>query len=346
MQIPIFSDVHCHAFREFAHTRDDGMNSRLWNCLQAVNAVRVYAKKDKCPVVLCAGDVFHRRNVQHTALFNAAFGTFRRFKEDGIRVIFIPGNHDQTTADGSVHALEAFKEIGEVADEPRFIPVGDGVVVHAIPFMEDPKDFKKALAMPRPKCKRLLLLAHMGINGAKTGPMEYKPEEEVETEDIPDAYDFSFFGHYHARQKLGPQKWYIGSPLQQDRGEREDTDKGFLVYSSATNKFTSVAIGMPEFRTMTVEEVLGGFARDRVAGHFVDVEGSDRLEEACEMVRKAGAEGVNPVLVREVEEAEVRLKVDPAMSLKKVVGKYVEEYAPDSLDQDRLLNVAKSFLPE
>ena len=67
--------------------------------------VRSMAKEKNCEVVFL-GDFFHHRNVFMVSQINLLVEEFQQWEKEGVKAVFIPGNHDQVTLDGQVHALK------------------------------------------------------------------------------------------------------------------------------------------------------------------------------------------------------------------------------------------------
>ena len=350
MKLLLFSDLHAHTYREFAYPPLDpvNLNSRLEYCLSVLDRIREYARTHMIENVLFAGDLFDKRNVIQTAMYNLIFNSVALFREDEIDLFLIPGNHDQTTVDGTVHSLYPMQAVARVIDQPSNIKIGDALV-RFVPYMDDAKELKKAISLvPKNSKGPILLVAHAGLSGAVTGPVEYQPEEELSPrEDVPNAYDFAFFGHYHKRQMMRERCWYIGSPMQQNRGERENHDKGFIVFNTETLKYKNIPLGMPEFVTVEVNK---NHDYPGVNGNYVDLIGDagPLFEEAVGYLMDDGgghAAGVNPIYKPKASEAHrVRVKLNPGMELASMAAKYIKEYAPDELDANHLMELTKKFL--
>jgi DNA repair exonuclease SbcCD nuclease subunit len=348
MKVALFSDLHAHPFKDFSRILPNGRNSRLENALTAMRSVREHCKAEGIKHVLFGGDLFHKKATLSVGLYQAVYEEVALFGQNGLELHLVVGNHDQATLAGDVHSVKAFSRVAAVYDTPTTALLVQGrerLVVRFVPYMEDAKEFKKALA-PEPcgtGAPPTLLVAHGALNGAKTGPVEYQPEEELDVSDVPTDYDFRFFGHYHRRQKMAEKCWYIGSPLQHSRGEAGETEKGFLTYDTETKKFRNHPLSLPEFLSMKYEEVQGPV----VDGQFVEVEYDPDVVDADDVVKnvlKAGAESVVPIPVLKDKTVEQRLNVKPSMSPKKLVENYVEEYAPDDLDADELKALALRYL--
>lgn len=351
MQIAIVSDVHSHPWREFSYTLKNGRNSRFQNTLNVWRRIRRRCVKEGIRVVICAGDLFHKKGLIPISVYNAVYEELDLFNEAGITVYIVPGNHDQATLDGKVHALTALRKIVNVVETPQRIALhkhveqtSERVTVAFVPYMEDAKAFKKAIRELAPAD---ILIAHGGIQGAVTGPVEYRPEEEITPEDVPTSYGFRLFGHYHHHQKLGVRLWYIGSPMQQDKGERKSKKKGFLIYDTKTQTFRKVRLGFPEFKVVNYEKLVKSASlRKRCEDNYVYVnyKPSEISEEKVyETLEACGAEGVKPVPIVEGKVKAQRLDVDPTLHPNVLVTKYIEKYA-DAEDQDELKKLASEYL--
>jgi len=344
MKIAIFSDLHVHAYKEFARVLENGRNSRLEHTLKVFRRIRRYCKEHDIKYVLFGGDLFHKKHTLPVSTYQAVYEELLKFSEDKLTLVLLVGNHDQATVDGRIHALKSFGAIPRVVVADTVTEVTfDSFSVWCVPYMEDHQAF--VAGMQEGERSNRILLAHGAINGAKTGPVEYQPEHPVSVDDVPMAYDFRFFGHYHKRQKMANRCWYIGSPLQHSRGEANDGEKGFLVYDTATKKFRVETLRFPEFVTLRWDGALDG-----VKGQFVDIHFDPEVydgEEVSRLTLEAGAEAVNLVPIVKAPEAteERRLEVDPSMSPRKLISAYVKRYADKAL-RDDLVTLAKKYMED
>jgi DNA repair exonuclease SbcCD nuclease subunit len=341
MKLLLFSDLHLHSYKDFSRTLPSGRNSRLQSGLDVLAAIRKYAVVQGITNVLFGGDLFHKKQVLSVGMYQAVYEELEAFVKAKVKLLCVVGNHDQATLDGTTHAMAALRNVATVVDTPTTVSLGGGFTVRCVPYMEDFSKFSEAITTGR---TANILLAHGALNGAVTGPVEYQPEHQLKPEHLPNFYDFMFFGHYHKRQQMRPKCWYIGSPMQHSRGEREEHDKGFLVYDTETLKFKNVPLGMPEFKSFVFP--LQQPQAEEVEGHYVDVEvDPDKydVEEVRAGLLKMGAVAVNVVPVIKEKVLKQRLDVSLNMSTKKLVQKYVEEYHGE-LDEAELVKRALKYL--
>jgi hypothetical protein len=88
----IFSDLHVS-------------RSTLTTCLEVLDRVHAEALKRNAGVIFL-GDFWHERGVLRVEPLNSVLDAFSRWR---VPLIAIPGNHDQTSLDGSTHALDPIR---------------------------------------------------------------------------------------------------------------------------------------------------------------------------------------------------------------------------------------------
>lgn len=350
MIIPIISDIHVHNWREFSKLDPDGVPTRLRDTLRPFTQLREYMAINGVTSAFCAGDVFHKRNVIQTQSFNLAFEEIARFGQQDLDLYMIPGNHDQTTKDGQLHSLQPMSEVAVVFSKPIIKDFGDTTFVF-MPFLDDAeatKDFLNGLQRPK-KAKRFILLGHLGVNGAKSGPYEYKPLEQVSASDFPSCLDAVLLGHYHDRQVLQkagngkPLVRYVGAPLQHSR-EDEGSERGIMLFDTDTLKSTFLPTNLPKFVTLKASEVAS--KATVLAGNFVTVDlDSDLKQKAIDLLNGASAGWIT----RKTEVPTVtttRSAVTPTMKQEDILKGYVEANPDSDLDEDSLIKLGLELLSD
>lgn len=348
MIIPIISDIHVHNWREFSKLDSDGVPTRLKDTLKPFKIMREYMLANDLGTAFCAGDVFHKRNVIQTQSFNLAFEEIARFGQEELDLYMIPGNHDQTTKDGQLHSLQPMSEITPVFSKPIAKDFGDVTVVF-MPFLDDAeatKDFLNGLQRPK-KAKRFILLGHLGVNGAKSGPYEYKPLEQVSASDFPSCLDAVLLGHYHDRQVLQkagngkPLVRYVGAPLQHSR-EDEGSERGIMLFDTDTLRSTFLPTNLPKFITIKASDVRA----EVLTGNFVTVDLDVQLKQRDIDLLNGRASGW---ITRKTEVPTVtttRSAVTPTMKQEDILKGYVEANPDSDLDEDSLIKLGLELLSD
>ena len=362
MRIVLASDLHVHNWPDFSRS-EGGLPSRLANCVNVLEDIRLYCGTHAIGVVVLGGDIFHKRGVVFTQPYNLVVAVLARMKEDGITVLAVDGNHDHANKTGTIHTLQALEAAGLVA----CVSVKDGwinwsletdddaLVVSGFSYCDSRQVFEQRLEESAADYKRhykgtqRIGVFHHGFTGARVGTaLEYVVKEDVDP-GILDGHAFAyiFSGHYHARQTIGglSHATYIGSPLEHVRGE-DGQDKGFLVYDTSTCAFDLVKLDRPRFvkLTQTMLDTVDPFEWP-VSGNYVDVHYEElpvSWEETEKFLWRLGASGVRPVpLASKHAPKTARLAVDPTLDTKTVLTRYVEHRKEDTkgIDPAELLRL-------
>lgn len=150
-----------------------------------------------------------------------------------IHVIVLVGNHDTDFSQHSMMSLQTL--VAVTSDVPlNVFSVPHQQLLHGVHLTYAPyspvEHIHEALQVTIDKHTNILL-GHLDINGAKTGPNHVNLRAKFNTSDFL-AYDAVFLGHVHKRQIIPYSNThieYIGSPLQMDFSERNDPQKGYTL---------------------------------------------------------------------------------------------------------------------
>jgi len=354
MRIALVSDIHIHDWSEF-RVIEDGVPSRLSHGVGVLADVRAYCNEHDIDVIAIIGDVFHKRNVIYTRPYRMVVEELQAMKRDGKIVLAVTGNHDQADKEGTVSTIDTFAaaELVTHAVPPEHGWATwefDDLTIHGFNYCDNRelllRRVDEALSNAAPAAVQIGLFHH-GFKGARVGSaLEYIVKEDVDPGPLGNAFDFIFSGHYHGRQSIGELEnaLYLGSPMQHTRGEGREP-KGFTVYDSKTNTATLVPIDRPRFVRVT-QELLAAKpdkAKRRIRGNFVDFHYEVWDPHLHADLIKLGAAGVKLVPLRrsKITPDERRLEVDPTLSVKTVLKRYIKYRKDDvkHLDQTELLRI-------
>jgi DNA repair exonuclease SbcCD nuclease subunit len=293
MIFSFISDVHAALYKEFARGED-----RLNDIIRVLDAWAKDSKDNGAEVGVICGDLFHVKGIISVAVFNSVFKTIWQAMTDGCfqRLYLLVGNHDQAVKDGSVHSLEAFGAIPGVTviGEPTEASEG-GKSLLFIPYSEDAEKIKEMVTAHRGM--NHLIFMHHGISGAKVGPTDYVMKDEIATTFFR-GYELVVSGHYHKSQWMAENVLIPGSPIQLNRGERNDGDKGWWIYDSSKpvehdeNPVMDFLDDTPKFMEISSDEI--DDVKSSLRHNFITVtlsEGED-YQEVAERLKQAGARAV------------------------------------------------------
>lgn len=184
--------------------------------VEVLRRARALALRYRATIV-CLGDFWDRRGILAIRQLDPILEEFDLWRMQNVRAVIIPGNHDQVSVNGKVHGVRVFDAYGniQVATEPIVWPVEK---VMFLPWREDAAEQN---ALFQAADTGWTVFAHAEVQGAITNQHHAAPGR-VTTAQIESFARACYVGHYHKRQKLGACTWYIGSPFEQNMGERDE----------------------------------------------------------------------------------------------------------------------------
>jgi DNA repair exonuclease SbcCD nuclease subunit len=233
VKIAITADVHIHNYTEFNEVDSKGRGSRLIRVTDCLLEMAEISKSQGVEIFIIAGDLFHsRKGIPPNVLHHTA-KVIAKLNSMFTSVVCLAGNHDMSaTGDGtmSITALSGLMSV--VSNSKDYLHAGTSKIGF-LPYVEDPMEARIAVREMVGKCD--YLIAHVGLDQALAGPTDYEIPGRITLNDLMvDKFKKVYLGHYHKAQQVGPNAWYVGSPLQHSFGERND-DKGFYILDTRDN---------------------------------------------------------------------------------------------------------------
>ncbi|MDY0001357.1 MAG: DNA repair exonuclease [Polyangia bacterium] len=241
-----------HIGKPFGWVGDAEVRGRLKEARhKAVGRIGDKVKEHGAEVVLVAGDLFDSNTVVTSELLRVLSAIGRI----GVRVIVIPGNHDNG-GKGSVYQRADFESMRqkhapnlEVALEPGPIDAA-GVRILACPLVqrrtkEDPTAWiKRSDSWAEGWSGPVVVLAHGSVVDFGLR-VEADSETEKSTPNLIDVkaleaagVDYVALGDWHGQKKVGKRSWYSGSPEPTRFGE--ESGKALLVEVTGRGQAPSV----------------------------------------------------------------------------------------------------------
>ena len=253
--ILFLADLHLHPWPEFSRMIVDPfsgrmINSRLLDQICVLRDAVVVAKHKGATTLVILGDVFHVKGVVDAACYQPVYDFFHWVKDQGLSIVILTGNHDQASADGRTHTVHGLGHWATIVDTPRLVTVGSSIVLGCVPYTKNRDTLKDHLHLvstmvAKIKARRAVLCLHAGVDGAAVGPVEYRMKEPLQLEDLPDNFQWRLLGHYHKPQKLDKTTYYVGSPMQHNRGERGEAKRAMFLDKDM--QLGSISLAGPEF---------------------------------------------------------------------------------------------------
>ncbi len=252
-----FADLHIGVENYGRLDPKTGLNRRVMDFLDRLDAVISLAIERQADVVLFAGDAFHRRNPTPTHQREFA-RRIRRLSEAHIHTVLLTGNHDSPVMARRASSLEIFDALA--------VPYVTFVSRPRLLRLETPRGLLQVAAIPYPIWQRLftrkqyrrmsqeelqqamtgalvdaiadlaaqldpdapaVLLGHFSVDNAKLGSereLMVGRDVTVPISALTDAaWDYVALGHIHRHQNLNPSNTppvvYAGSVERVDFGE-------------------------------------------------------------------------------------------------------------------------------
>lgn len=215
----LFSDLHVKS-------------SSIETCDRVLFEVNDAAAKRDAGIIFL-GDFWHVRGALSVELLNRIMKSLRSWTQP---VIMIPGNHDQVSLGGSIHALEpllyAFPpEQGILISEPA-ICLG----ALWIPYRRDANLMKAILRAGNNNPDVGIIFCHADVKGAFMND-NMLCKEGIEVENFPSNIPI-FSGHFHKPHTMkrgNSQLRYLGSPYQTSLSEAEQIKYLYCLQSISQN---------------------------------------------------------------------------------------------------------------
>lgn len=352
MKILIFSDLHIHPHKK--------SSERLGDCLRALEWVFDTAKGRSIDNIVFLGDLFHDRQKIDVLAYQKTFEIMERnLSSSPLKMTLLLGNHDlwhyERLDVSSVNPLRTLPGV-TVVSEPSVVEIKsdkESFPMGFLPYTHDPiKDLKKVESEWNARCKdgeNKVLGAHIAVDGAVWNS-KYKTMSDVTVEHEGDMvrvgpevfreWDRVFLGHYHASQKMNERVEYVGSPLQLSFGEAEQ-EKHLIIYDTCADALEYVANDFsPKHMIINERQV----DQKNLKGNFVrlevdDISGSEMSDLRQKLVEQAG---VSSLEIKQTRRDESHVIEDAKSILSdedKMIEKYVDQVAPDSLDRPTLIRI-------
>lgn len=361
MKIAVTADWHLNNFQEFSKpiltewdeelyryvesNQGNTMNSRLFNQLNTICDMRDYCEINGINQLLIAGDIFHKRGTIDVSVYNAGYKVLSSFKEFGVWVTAIAGNHDDIdNSQVPITSLHPLQEIIHIIEKPEDLELFDqstneSVYILALPYSKDKKHILGYIDgyMKTHNSKESILLCHLGITGGVVGSGQYSMKDEYSLGELRyNKWKYLVAGHYHQPQILEYNSIYTGSPTQNNFGDERDGNNGFFVID--TNKrwdMRFIPLNAPRFITVT-KDLLEDYTAEQLKGNYIRAIATGDTEQ---QLHKALEEKVDDFSYIRVEiekgyEESQRSEINIASTFEEAVQLYAKEhYKGDNLAQ-------------
>lgn len=254
MKVVHFADVHLGMTNFGWLDTETGLQTRVLDFLDSLDALVAHIERIKPDLALFAGDAFKTRTPSPT--LSKHFADRMQRIADVCPLVMLVGNHDrQRGGDGKRHSIDIMEQL--ISKCPIHIIrdvqydcfcVGskhEFVHIISIPWLYDMEiiDIVKQVygiydeSLMHTINEPIILLAHASVEGAQLNDSYTTSLDDEYTlpTDMFEDFTYSALGHVHKHQSVAKNAVYCGSLERVDWGERND-DKGFVVITIEDGK--------------------------------------------------------------------------------------------------------------
>jgi len=325
MRLLFYSDLHL---------RQD----RLEDCDTALIQIGELAKKHNA-IVVNGGDTFNTRGIIPTECLDLLHFHYKSWAENRIEQVILVGNHDQQDKEGRIHPMKVFSSFPGWA-------VVDGVYIHPyLPvafFNYMPREnilpaITDAVEKLSGMFTEFYAVVHWGISGAHMND-SFKDSDGVPLEWLKD-FKMVFSGHYHLRDSFANVQ-YIGSPFQQNFGEKDQT-KGVLLLDGDELQFIPIE-GTRRHYEITADKDFH-FDSTLNGRDFLKVKayGNDKIDK--EVFEKLGTKNIMVErIAKEVDQNRMDISGKDVGNINSLMEKFVE-FKDTELSKEKLIGIGKKL---
>lgn len=194
------------------------------------------AQEMDCKYVIHGGDFFTDRIGQNLKNLLMLEEIISEFKNRGLYLLAIAGNHDKTQQESEESYLSIFKSKYFKLYKKQTLVELEGVKFGFVPYFSiSMQERINELNSQISKGEKSILITHCSFNGVRNNDGT-EVSEGISVKSV-NRWSKVLVGHYHDASFLTPNVYYTGSAYQGNFGENHD-DKGFhVIYNDCSLEF-------------------------------------------------------------------------------------------------------------
>ena len=204
-------------------------------------------------VIVLLGDVLHTHERIHTTCLQYAERMFTMCSSYAPTYVLV-GNHDYISNSQfltSHHWMTPFKQWPNITIVDRVVPfTHEGHTFIACPYVPEGRMVEALSTIPDWKSAHLIF-GHQTLDGVHMGAIKTEHVEEWKSE-----YPFLCTGHIHDKQRVQPNLYYAGTPLQQAFGEKRNKSIALFTITDGILSFEEIElrVSLKRIEYLTVQQ--------------------------------------------------------------------------------------------
>ena len=306
-------------------------------------------EKRNIKTVIHLGDAFdNRKGTDYLSVDWAKENVYDRFRNLGIRVYNIIGNHDayykNTNIVNSIGSLLSEYDNVVKVDEPKEFDIC-GLKTLLLPWICE--DNRKRTDDLLQNTKAKAVFGHLELNGFAVYPGHYQVEG-MDTK-VFQKFDRVFSGHYHTKSTDG-KIFYLGNPYQLYWNDVDD-DRGFHIFDTLNYSLEYIKNPYRMYERIYYEDTdYKKFdyqtLKDRIIKVIVNKKTSQsNFEKFIDKIIKVGCVDLKIVEIIDVNDENVETLDDEKENTLDLLNKYIQD-ADFDLDKNLVKNIIKDVYQE
>ncbi len=299
-------------------------------------------QEEKCQCLVDLGDLTDDRGALPLPVISDVLEGTDKFPARDLNIKLI-GNHEQYQRSGLIHTGRLFAHKFTVVSQCDSYEIDESTVVICAAYPPNDEALQKWIAGELHQCRgyrRKVLLGHFQVAGcampsgtAVTGlPLR-----------ILEPFDLVLLGHVHKPQSLTDKVHYVGSPFQQDFGEKNEAKRvGILDTKTLELKWVPLP-GFPEYRVVGYDEFCKRVRAEEEHRYQVILKGTEEAEKFYAHPLMSRAEPVYDFCLTPETEAEET--APKTWSMEAAMERYVRANTPETvkITPEELLEYGKAL---
>lgn len=247
MRLLIYSDLQADTSAEMCFN-EPGTPLQIFRVRKLYRDLWRLYQQHACDGLVDLGDTFDNRSAINCMALDAVLEGLALFPQSEWN-IKLTGNHDQYLRDGSISTKRLFASLfAHVVDATERVRISGSTCLLCAAYPASEADLEAWLLDNDP---RHMLLGHFQVKSA--GLQKLAAAGGLSKSTV-NRFRVSLLGHVHKPQQVWSNTFYVGSPFQQNFGEKGETKfVGVLDTQTGTVEWIPLT-GYPEYRVCTWPE--------------------------------------------------------------------------------------------
>lgn len=277
MKLAVFSDLQADTGAAMCFNQPS-MPLQLFRVQKFhVELLRIF-KEQRCDALVCLGDATDNRSSLAHPVIDSVLAGLEPFPNHEFNLKLI-GNHEQYVRSGDVHVGRLFAHKYTVVSQCESFELHDDTVVVCVAYPPNDETASRWIKGKLAECRnyrRKILFGHFQVAGCSmaSGTAVHGVSPRLLQD-----FDLVLLGHVHRPQALSDKIFYVGSPFQQDFGEKDEV-KRVAVLDTRTLELTWIPLpGFPEYLVVDFKTFCGLVRAEDEHRYQVTLQTSSEAEE-------------------------------------------------------------------